>query len=820
MPLARRSLAVCILFVIAISMQPPSSAADAPVAVDGQPLAANVERMLKTLDVLGAALADDAELKKAIAEHDAATIQKRIDPNVLLIVSINPELRVKVQRGEATAVLRQGAATPVLVKIINEGAVMSPLRISSPQAGAVYAGTALAILQRQAQTELAENPNPEGKKDRFLDLSMHTAAPMTDRLSGLEVEYAIALIASSEAGPREATIAFDVGQGTQDLGFRAEVPVLFRVDPGIPITIRARDENNQPSTVRLTIRDEQGRVHPSQSKRLAPDFFFQPQVYRHDGETVLLPPGKCTVESNRGPEYAVQRQTLNVEAKPGQEWSFQLQRWIDPAKYGFYSGDHHIHGAGCSHYTSPTEGVAPADMFRQVKGEALNVGCVLTWGPCFDFQRRYFSADADLVSEPLTVLKYDLEISGFGSQALGHVCLLDLKNQTYPGTDGTSLRWPTWTVPVLKWTKEQGGVTGYPHSSLRTEPKPAAEKLLASLDGNGDGQLSADEAKAGLLAESWDTVDVDRNGSLSLDELTASADRQLDKLPNLVVPDMGGGGALEICVSTAAGVCDFISAMDTSRIGEWNTWYHLMNCGFPLKVAGETDFPCMSSRNVGQGRTYVQLGNVDRVDYSAWCDGIASGRSYASDGYAHALSFHVAGKSPGEGEVALTKTGTVVVGAEVAFAPELPKAVAYGTFPEREKPRISGDTVVLHGPRSEEWVTGGERLVEVVVNGVVVASQKVPADGAVHPVRFEVPIERSSWVALRQFPQLHTNPVNVIVDGKPIRASRDSARWCAATVRQLWTARNKMIAEYEREAAKAAYDDAIHKFEAIAAESP
>ena len=46
--------------------------------------------------------------------------------------------------------------------------------------------------------------------------------------------------------------------------------------------------------------------------------------------------------------------------------------------------------------------------------------------------------------------------------------------------------------------------------------------------------------------------------------------------------------------------------MDTARLLEWNCWYHLMNCGFPLKVSGETDFPCMSGTRVGQGRVYVQ----------------------------------------------------------------------------------------------------------------------------------------------------------------------------------------------------------------------
>ena len=60
-------------------------------------------------------------------------------------------------------------------------------------------------------------------------------------------------------------------------------------------------------------------------------------------------------------------------------------------------------------------------------------------------------------------MKYDIEVSGFGSEALGHVCLLNLKEQIYPGANG-SKGWPTWTMPVLRWTKEQGGVGGYAHS--------------------------------------------------------------------------------------------------------------------------------------------------------------------------------------------------------------------------------------------------------------------------------------------------------------------------------------------------------------------
>lgn len=63
------------------------------------------------------------------------------------------------------------------------------------------------------------------------------------------------------------------------------------------------------------------------------------------------------------------------------------------------------------------------------------------------------------------------------------------------------------------------------------------------------------------------------------------------------------------------------STMDTARIAEWNLWYHVLNCGFPLKASGETDFPCMSGNAVGQGRGYVQLGKVDQIDFAAWCKG-------------------------------------------------------------------------------------------------------------------------------------------------------------------------------------------------------
>jgi hypothetical protein len=188
---------------------------------------------------------------------------------------------------------------------------------------------------------------------------------------------------------------------------------------------------------------------------------------------------------------------------------------------------------------------------------------------------------------------------------------------------------------------------------------------------------------------------------------------------------------------------------------------------------------------------------VERLNFPAWCKGLAEGRSYVSDGYAHALDFTVNGHPVG-GEVNLDEAGTVTVRAKVAFASQMPLGTAVGgALP-----------------------TGPTRLVEVVVNGKPVASQQVPADDQVHDLDFKIRMERSSWVALRHFPQLHTNPVTVRVGGRPIRASRASALWCARCIEQLWQVRARMIAEQERPEAERTFQRAIAQYRALAAEAP
>jgi hypothetical protein len=115
--------------------------------------------------------------------------------------------------------------------------------------------------------------------------------------------------------------------------------------------------------------------------------------------------------------------------------------------------------------------------------------------------------------------------------------------------------------------------------------------------------------------------------------------------------------------------------------------------------------------------------------------------------------------------------------------------------------------------------TGKTRRVDLIVNGEAVESKEVPADDKMHDIEFSVPIEKSSWVALRHFPCLHTNPVNVIVAGKPIRASRKSALWCLGTIEQLWRVRGQGIAANERDEAEKTFKKAIEIYRQIAADA-
>ena len=336
-----------------------------------QPLAQQVRRLESALDFLGQPLSQGTQdaINRAVSDPDAQvavhSLQRILDAFVLAIVDINAESRVRVERGPAEAALIQGGSRFFLVKVINRAGVTSPLVAASPNSGDVYIRSTGDPAPKMLLTE-------SDARDRWANIAVSTTPPMEKRLSGLPVEYQLLEIYSRDAGQRTADISFNVGQGSQDIGFRNNILVLFHAAPVHEIKLHVADESGQAAVASLTIRDRANRVYPNPSKRLAPDFFFQPQIYRSDGESISLPPGEYTVTSTGGPEYRAQTQAVSVSGKDPLELTIALERWVDPSEFGWYSGDSHVHAAGCSHYQNPEEGVLPKDMMRQLKGASAN----------------------------------------------------------------------------------------------------------------------------------------------------------------------------------------------------------------------------------------------------------------------------------------------------------------------------------------------------------------------------------------------------------------------------------------------------------------
>jgi len=129
-----------------------------------------------------------------------------------------------------------------------------------------------------------------------------------------------------------------------------------------------------------------GRVYPSQSRRLAPDFGFHPQVYRADGETVLLQPGKYKVSYVRGPEYPRPGERDHGAGVPPPTPRLSAGALDPPSGEGLVLGrPPHPRGRLLA-LREPDRRRHAEDMMRHVLGEDLNVGCCLSWGPCWYHQ--------------------------------------------------------------------------------------------------------------------------------------------------------------------------------------------------------------------------------------------------------------------------------------------------------------------------------------------------------------------------------------------------------------------------------------------------
>jgi TolB protein len=356
---------------------------------------------------------------------------------------------------------------------------------------------------------------------------------------------------------------------------RAERKVYREAVGQLRLTIAERGTGRVvPARVSITAAD--GRSFgPDDAWRHADDGFdrqerrFEYGYFHTDGTAVItVPAGAVQVEVSRGPEYAVWRQTMEVNARSTTAVRAVLARLADLPKMGWYSGDLHVHMNYGGAYRN-----TPDRLVRQAEAEDLHLVenlIVNKEGRIPDI--NYFTGRPDKASTKTTVLAHDQE---YHTSYWGHTGLLGLTGNVilpayaaYANTAAASL-FPMNAV-VLDLAHKQDAITGYVHP----------------FDSYPDPQ---------------DTTRV---------------------LTNELPVDVALG---KVDYYEALGFVDDYEA--TARV-----WYRLLNCGFRLPAGAGTDAMAnfASLRGpVGMNRVYVRSGTLE---HRRWLAALKRGRSFATNG--------------------------------------------------------------------------------------------------------------------------------------------------------------------------------------------
>jgi hypothetical protein len=221
-------------------------------------------------------------------------------------------------------------------------------------------------------------------------------------------------------------------------------------------------------------------------------------------------------------------------------------------------------------------------------------------------------------------------------------------------------------------------------------------------------------------------------------------------------------------------------------------WYRLLNCGLKLSACVGTDALLdRSTEPLGGDRVYVKTDGP--LTMGSWLEGLKKGRSFVTNGPMPTLE--VDGKGPGE-SCELAAAGKVRVAATVE---------SYVPFTE----------------------------FEVIVNGKVAAHKNFDSGDVAGPrlgrLDVELPIERSSWIALRvrgpRHPLVfdgpawaHTSPVYVRVGGREI-VSREDAEYFVGWIEQMLravAARNRFVKAEDRQQVETLFRKAQDEFRKLA----
>jgi hypothetical protein len=128
------------------------------------------------------------------------------------------------------------------------------------------------------------------------------------------------------------------------------------------VAITVRDKGSgQPVPCRVHLKDAAGKPQRAGELPFWFDHFVCPGT-----ATIPLGPGKYTIQVERGPEYSRVAETLDVNAEDRLERAYQIERLVDLAAEGWWSGELHVH--------RPVEAIE-----LLMRAEDLHVAPVITW---------------------------------------------------------------------------------------------------------------------------------------------------------------------------------------------------------------------------------------------------------------------------------------------------------------------------------------------------------------------------------------------------------------------------------------------------------
>jgi hypothetical protein len=307
-----------------------------------------------------------------------------------------------------------------------------------------------------------------------------------------------------------------------------------------------------------------------------------------------------------------------------------------------------------------------------------------------------------------------------------------------------------YSLPVLKWFRHQGALSGYSHAAADKAPQ-------------GSGMT----------------------------------------LPNPLASAIDEGTG-DYVMSVAHDAVDFITVGTGDFSTELNLWYHSLNAGFRTRIVGE--MPCTAAEAPPMNGV---RSNIQPVSISQSRRTMLSNDMAVADRRAAIHEFKLNGRAPSSeigSEVRLPSSGSVAVAASLVVSLD---------------ERRAGGAERRSGWNVENARIADTRLVnvEAVVNGRVAATKTITADGSEQKVDFTLPIQQSSWVAIRIKGAAHTNPVFVLVDNMPVRASRTSVEWIMRSLLEAYEAANPRWTEKESANAHAAYEYSYAVYQKILTET-